>query len=93
MKSNGNIVFIGCILYYIILYIKVQNACKDTKKIAYAQGLCDFFGVECKDGQQSCSLEDARYTRYSLEFKGKDTQMLFGKMNKHFQRKVVVAGY
>ena len=24
--------------------------CKGTKKIAYAQGLCDFFGVECKDG-------------------------------------------
>ena len=22
--------------------------CKGTKKIAYAQGLCDFFGVECK---------------------------------------------
>ena len=36
--------------------------CKDTKKIAYAQGLCDFLGckvlgVECKGGQQSCSLE------------------------------------
>ena len=24
--------------------------CKGTKKIAYAQGLCDFFGVKCKDG-------------------------------------------
>ena len=67
--------------------------CKGTKKIAYAQGLCDFFGVECKDRQQSCSLEDARYTRYSLraphnatsvigdpaEFKGKDTQIYLGK--------------
>ena len=53
--------------------------CKGTKKIAYAQGLCDFFGVECKDGQQSCSLEDARYTRYSLEFKGKDTRITFVK--------------
>ena len=67
----------------------------------------DFFGVKCKDGQQSCSLEDARYTRYSLraphnatsvigdpaEFKGKDTRISFGKMNKHFQRKVVVASY
>ena len=35
---------------------------KGTKKIAYAQGLCDFLGckvsgVECKGGQQSCSLE------------------------------------
>ena len=38
-----------------------------------------FFGVECKDGQQSCSLEDARYTRYSLEFKGKDTRISFVK--------------
>ena len=38
----------------------------------------DFFGVECKDGQQSCSLEDARYTRYSLEFKGKDTRIHSG---------------
>ena len=40
MKSNGNIVFIGCILYYIILYIKVQNACKDTTKFADLQILC-----------------------------------------------------
>ena len=53
----------------------------------------DFFGVKCKDGQQSCSLEDARYTRYSLraphnatsvigdpaEFKGKDTRISFVK--------------
>ena len=36
--------------------------CKDTKKIAYTQGLYDFLGykvqdVECKGGQQSCSLE------------------------------------
>lgn len=52
-----------------------------------------FFGVECKDGQQSCSLEDARYTRYSLEFKGKNTRISFGKMNKHFQRKMVVGSY
>ena len=55
--------------------------CKGKKKIAYAQGICDFFGVKCKDRQQSCSLEDARYTRYSLEFKGKDTRILFGTMD------------
>ena len=53
--------------------------CKGKKKIAYAQGICDFFGVKCKDRQQSCSLEDARYTRYSLEFKGKDTRISFVK--------------
>ena len=53
--------------------------CKGKKKIAYAQGICDFFGVKCKDRQQSCSLEDARYTRYILEFKGKDTQIYLGK--------------
>ena len=58
-----------------------------------ARAMRFFLCVECKDGQQSCSLEDARYTRYSLEFKGKDTRISFGKMNKHFQRKVVVAGY
>ena len=27
------------------------------------------------------SLEDARYTRYSLEFKGKDTRISFGTMD------------
>ena len=57
------------------------------------KGYAIFFGVECKDGLQSCSLEDAHYTRYSLEFKGKDTRISFGKMNKHFQRKMVVASY
>ena len=81
------------LLIFMSAYPNWVCGCKGTKKIAYAQGLCDFFGVECKDGQQSCSLEDARYTRYSLEFKGKDTRISFGKINKHFQRKVVVAGY
>ena len=31
--------------------------CKGTKKIAYAQGLCDFWG--CKGGGFQRSLEDA----------------------------------
>ena len=35
--------------------------CKGTKKIAYAQGLCDFLGVKCK-GVDICQTTDKSKT-------------------------------
>jgi hypothetical protein len=80
--SIGNyLILMLCLLFRLQRYEKYTTYANEKR----------FFW--CKDGQQSCSLEDARYTRYSLEFKGKDTRISFGKMNKQSQRKVVVARY
>ena len=64
--------------------------CKGTKKIAYAQGLCDFFGVECKGGA-ICQTTGKSKTGGGII--REIPKYIFGKINKHLQRKVVVAGY
>ena len=52
--------------------------CKGKKKIAYAQGLCDFFGVKCKGGD-ICQTVWQKQKR--CRDNTRNTQMIFGKMN------------